>query len=993
MRSEPVIFVSDNDNNLNTEQNVGSSNVDILTLSTRQQQIINWIMRHREVTLEAIAIYIEADLEETLAEIEALINQGFLETRQIQGVVYYEIDFHRQQSTENIETIPSVSVALRPLSIILNPSGLVSIATGESFELCVTVTNQGDRSAVISVAIDQDSSSIYAWCAFPSERLALSVGQSCEVVFLIQVPPTAPPAEYKYTLIIDAPQHYPESTPIQYKGRVIVLPSIQEVVRVNDPTFVTRPRTSSADPHQMRSGELLQILVLVTNRSERVDRFRVTIPDIDSKWVSIYYPEGLALMGVVEAAEGLPLNPDTQGQITLIFRPPLDTWAGIYSPTIRVHSANNPDLALLDIVYFEILPTYQIDIQLITLLTRLERLPSLYEMRFKSNSNIARELILRANSPEQDGMLLYSLINEEITISPFGTARVNLEVQPTKKCKPRFLADRYFTFIVEVEDKHGALLPNDRFIGSLLIPSRPWWQLILLIIAILGIIGIIIFLIWWFFFRPPSIPQVVEFTSESSTYQEANNEAIRLRWRITNPDLLRELRVEGLADDKILSQQVTYNFTNGIPSELKEYCVIDRELLCQNVPTDARKPSQYVFQMNLTSKSPKTGILPLAKTTKIVVEPIPRAQILEFGSTKPLYTESQPILPTIVVAPVAQAVPRTGSAANAPSPESSNVNQPTNATTSQPITSQPTNPSPDPSPNPPIPQVTEPSSIAGLLEKRVFLMAVGINVDAAKVGLIKPKPDLDNEVRLNWRISAASQVKELTLVGRSPEGEVKSPPLSFVLTNGLPRSLRPYCTLANDELICKNVPTESKASGNYIFELTIIPTKPPVDPKSIAVIKKTELVKIAPYPAKILELKVNGQDALPQYSFNLNPDIPMILTLSWKVEASAGAKIDLLPAPGNIAAVGQLALPLSPKSSEVTYTLKVTNPDGQIIMRSFIVQTIAPPPAPKSEMTPPPIALPPEIDIPAIDSPLIPAVPNRRSGGTLTPSEVPPSQK
>ncbi len=985
MRSDPVIFVSDNDNNLNTEQNVGLSNVDILTLSSRQQQIINWIMRHREVTLEAIAIYIESELEDTLAEVEALINQGFLETRQIQGVVYYEIDFRRQQSTEDIEAIPSVSVGLRPLSIILNPSGPVSIATGESFELCVTVTNQGDRSAVISVAIDQDSSSIYAWCAFPSERLALNIGQSCEVVFLIQVPPTAPPAEYRYTLIIDAPQHYPESTPIQYKGRVIVLPSIQEVVRVNDPTFITRPRTSSADPHQMRSGELLQILVLVTNRSERVDRFRVTIPDIDPKWVSIYYPEGLALMGVVEAAEGLPLNPDTQGQITLIFRPPLDSWAGIYSPTIRVHSANNPDLALLDIVYFEILPIYQIDIQLITLLTRLERLPSLYEMRFKSNSNIARELILRANSPEQDGLLLYTLINEEIKISPYGTTRVNLEVQPTQKCKPRFFADRYFTFIVEVEDKHGALLPNDRYVGSLLIPSRPWWQLVLLIIAILGTIGIIVFLIWWFFFRPPSIPQVVEFTSESSTYQEANNEAIRLRWRITNPDLLRELKVEGLADDKILSQQVTYNFSNGIPSELKEYCVIDRELLdrellCQNVPTDARKPSQYIFQMNLASKSPKTGTLPLAKTTKIVVEPIPRAQILEFSATKPLYTESKPILPTIILAPVAPEQ-KTGSAANASSPESSNPNKPTNP--------QPTNPSPNPS----ISQVREPSSIEGLLEKRVFLMAVGINVEAAKVGLIKPKPDLDNEVRLNWRISAASQVKELTLVGRSPEGEVKSPPLSFLFTNGLPRSLQPYCTLANDELICKSVPTESKVSGNYIFELTIVPTKPPIDPKAIAVIKKTELVKIAPYPAKILELKVNGQEALPQYSFNLNPDIPMILTLSWKVEASAGAKIDLLPAPGNIAAVGQLALPLSPKSAEVTYTLKVTNPDGQIIMRSFIVQTIAPPPAPKSEMATPPIALPPELDIPAIDSPLIPAVPNRRSGGTLTPSEVPPSQK
>jgi hypothetical protein len=84
-------------------------------------------------------------------------------------------------------------------------------------------------------------------------------------------------------------------------------------------------------------------------------------------------------------------------------------------------------------------------------------------------------------------------------------------------------------------------------------------------------------------------------------------------------------------------------------------------------------------------------------------------------------------------------------------------------------------------------------------------------------------------------------------------------------------------------------------------------------------------------------------------------------------------------------------LPLSPKSAEVTYILRVTNPDGQMIMRSFIIQTIAPPPAPKPEETPP-IALPP--DVPEIDSPLIPNTsPNQRSGGILTPSEVPPSQK
>ena len=68
--------------NSNTEQDAGMNMVDILTLSTRQQQIINWIMRQQQSTLEVIAVYIEAELEEASAEIADLIRQGFIEARQ-----------------------------------------------------------------------------------------------------------------------------------------------------------------------------------------------------------------------------------------------------------------------------------------------------------------------------------------------------------------------------------------------------------------------------------------------------------------------------------------------------------------------------------------------------------------------------------------------------------------------------------------------------------------------------------------------------------------------------------------------------------------------------------------------------------------------------------------------------------------------------------------------------------------------------------------------
>jgi predicted transcriptional regulator len=945
MRSGSATFSADADNS-ETDQNAGSNMADILTLSPRQQQIINWIMRQREVTIEEIAAYIEARLQETRDEVTTLINQGFIETRQNQGITYYAIDFRFQQNNDDaLGKVSSASTAIRPLSIILNPSGTVSIATGESFELCVTVTNQGDLSAVISVAIDKDPSSIYPWCRVPSESLALSVGQSCEVVFRIEIPPTTLPDDYKYTLIIDAPNHYPEHTPIQYKGRVIVEAAVQEVVRANDPTFITSPRSSSKNPHQMRSGETWQILVAVANRSERVDRFQLTVPDLDPKWFSIYYPEGLALAGIVEAAEGLPLNPDSQGQITLILKPPIDIWAGVYSPTIRIHSDNNPDLGLLDILYFEILPTYQLDIQLITLATKKVNQPSIYEMRLRSYGNILRSLSFKPSSSEQEGLLIYNLANEEIAISPFGVAKINIEVATTKKCKPNFLSDRYLSFTIEVSDQQEIVLANDRYVSNVIVPSRPWWQLVLVIIGILGIIGTAIFLIWWFFFRPPDVPKILEFTSESSTYQESANEAIRLRWRISHPEILREIKVEGLStDDKILSQSVVYNFTKGIPPELKEFCVIDRDLLCQNIPTDARKPSQYVFQMNISSQNPKTGTIPLAKTTKILVEPIPQAEILEFAPTKPLYTESKP-----AIASPPAAKPSAKPNVTEPNITESNITEPNGIDPNLPIALNPDVAIANPEPAPKNTQIAQINKTETLI-----LAALGIAGGGAKPEIIEAKPDLGDEIRLNWRISNINQVKGLTLIGRSPEGEVKSPPLQFSLSEGLPAALSPYCAIANDQMICKNVPTQAKVSSSYVFELAIVPTKPSADPKAIPNSRKTEISKILAYPPKILELKVNGQDSLPQYFFNLNPNIPTMLTVSWKVEASATAKIDLLPAPGNVAAVGQLSIPLTPKSGEVTYTLLVTNPDGQVVMRSFIVQTIAPPPiVPKPEEVPP----------------------------------------
>ncbi|MEE3717007.1 hypothetical protein V2H45_09645 [Tumidithrix elongata RA019] len=931
-----------------TDTSAGVSMVDILTLPTRQQQIVNWIIRRKECGISEIASQIDEDENLVRAELEALVVQGFLQETRILGETRYSIKLAAKRQANSMSDSQALTPG-KPLSTIINPSGEIVVTPGSEFELCVTITNQGNQSAIIDVYLDEVSGLLRQWCGSPFERLALSYGQSSEVVFLIQIPPEATPNTYNYLLIIDAPQHYPEDTPIQHLGRVTVTASVQEVVKINDPTFRLLPRTSSDAPHPLQPNEPFQVTVTVLNRSDRVDRFRVSCPELDTKWLTIHYPEGLPSLGIINAADGLQLNPGDRGDIRLTIKPPIDTWAGVYAPTIRLHSSNSPELMLLDVIYIEVLPTYQIDVELLTLLGRVKRQPALYDVRLHNRSNLIREVTFQARSTDQVDLCTYVFAPESVKILPKGGVRVSLQVQPTQKCKPRFFVDRYLPFMVELEDKEGFPLLNNRYPGNLIMESRPWWQFLLLLLSILGTIGFIVFLIWWFFFRPPASPQVVEFASEANSYREVEGEAVRLRWRITNPNRLQEVAIAGMSPDgKIISAPVTYNFSQGIPAELKKNCTIEQVLICQNVPTDAHKAGSYVFELKLVPKDAKGVPVATLKTSTVLIEPIPSPKIAEFTSTRPLYAELKP--PTKGTSSNPNANPNTAKESSTSTVTSTSSTSSQNTTTSLPnsVVLIPNDPKADPK-NPPLPN-----------------------------GLIQ----------LNWKIDNFRQLKGVTIVGRSPEGEVNSPPVTYDFSRGIPKNLQLLCKVAQDQLVCQSVPTDALKPGSYVFELTTISRQIPQDPKAPPEAKKTDTIKIAPLSSQILELKVNGQEALPQYSFNVTPDIPTILTISWKVEGSAAMKVELLPAPGTVPPVGQAAITLSPQTASENYVLQVTGADGEKVVRSFVVQTIAPlqvPPSADAKTAPP---IPP---VPEIDSPLVPSDPSGRPrSDSLSPSELPP---
>jgi hypothetical protein len=165
---------------------------------------------------------------------------------------------------------------------------------------------------------------------------------------------------------------------------------------------------------------------LVNNRSDRVDRFWLTVPDLEETWFTVRYPESLEQVGLVVAGDGLDLNPGAKGEITLLLNPPLQARAGSYFPTLRVQSANNPDLMLLDIVYLQVLPTYLLSVELRTLIGKVRRMAGLFEVRLTNQGNTVREVIIRAITLEEEELCSYTLEPTQVQILPGSTANACL---------------------------------------------------------------------------------------------------------------------------------------------------------------------------------------------------------------------------------------------------------------------------------------------------------------------------------------------------------------------------------------------------------------------------------------------------------------------------------------------------------------------------------------------------------------------------------------
>ena len=380
-----------------------------------------------------------------------------------------------------METLPR----LKPLNVMLNPANWMEGFPGESVTLHVSLINQGNQGALIDVLISSSAQELLQWCSSPRKRVALEPQQACEVSLSFEIPIKTLPGRYPYTVIVDAPDHYPEATPIHHSGALEV--SVKERAVVDPPklTFSSFPATSPDQPLWIVPSQPQILSVTVKNQSRRVDRFRLSCLDLDETWFTIRYPaNGLSEIGLVSSLDGLELNPGDQGNILVDFHYPVEMPAGRYTPTLQLTSDNASEQIYLDLVYLEIKPKLQISVELEMILGKVSRSPGQYRLLLKNHGNSIRELEVSASSRDESESCDYVCEPSFVSLLIGEIAFIDLTIRPTQKWRrPLFGHGLELPFQIHLQDRQALPTPDKLPLGTLIWKARPWWQVLLWVLA------------------------------------------------------------------------------------------------------------------------------------------------------------------------------------------------------------------------------------------------------------------------------------------------------------------------------------------------------------------------------------------------------------------------------------------------------------------------------------------------------------------------------
>ena len=539
-----------------------------------------------------------------------------------------------------------MSGTFSPLKVIINPPGLQAGMPGESVELHVVVINQGDQSAIIDIYLD-DAFQLFTRLAIsPCERVALAPQQSIEVSFQVPIPIETLPGTYDYAIIVDAPQHYPADTPIQFPQQIKVLLKEQTSVREYDPTFFLQPGSNPGQPLTFASGSPLQVALTVDNRSRRVDSYRVTCQDVEPEWFTIRYPAiGVEHAGLGSGGTRLELNPAAVGQIWLEFHPPLDVLAGSYVFTLRLHSENSPELVMLDLVYIQIPPVYRLGLKLNSILDRVRRSDGRYELELTNLGNTVRQITFDAKTQAEEELCTYIFSPDRVKLLPAKQTIVNLTVHPRPRWKqPLFGGGTFINFQVDLEDADTLPLTEVLPPQTLVWQARPWWQFLLLLLFVLGLIGGIGF-IGWMLLHPKPL-SLEKFAPESRKIGEGDR--VLLNWEIHNFQQAANLKLTTKGPVSSQPEDLKIAALVGNKDSPETSCSQqDRVLSCQNYKTEAKEPGKYTFELQILDRNNKVIATKTTEEVEIVAKPEPKVR--EVVPAKSTYNSGEKVLLNFVV--------------------------------------------------------------------------------------------------------------------------------------------------------------------------------------------------------------------------------------------------------------------------------------------------------------------------------------------------------
>lgn len=311
------------------------------------------------------------------------------------------------------------------------------IIPGESKELKIIITNNNREDLKsVKVYFDDLPNIISSWYQVvyyqfnystikrTYEQFNLASGQSNEIVFRWQVPIDALYGNYSYNLVIDSEEF---SNPIISRQQLNII--IKQAKQSNpEPTFYLELAnkssnngkvaiSSSFEPLELNLQSLsTSIQVIVENRTERVDNFRLECEDISKQWFTIQYPYG---------DDKLNLLPTKKGQITFLLHPPVNAEEGVYSPTMQIKSANNSDLFIADILYFKIPNRDQFTASIEPPTQMVKNKPITYNLILTNEGNNQRNISLELDEKIKNKWFQYNLSSFNIQLDQDEKKKLN----------------------------------------------------------------------------------------------------------------------------------------------------------------------------------------------------------------------------------------------------------------------------------------------------------------------------------------------------------------------------------------------------------------------------------------------------------------------------------------------------------------------------------------------------------------------------------------